>query len=144
MGIIQPREFSIDVTDSYSIDVEDRADIVKILHVFLYDAGRVVHCCELTPSYDCRYLYTSIHFADHLYGVDDTRRGELEEKYAYEQVDDCYYHCCDLDRRADVVPLADREYADDGDDASEWDNRDGYDEVLEDVLEYAQGNWIVS
>ena len=86
---IAPRVLVSDDTEYYALEgYTDR--IVRIENVFLYDSNRAVNLCELTPSYDCAYLYTNIEFAD---GVEGEERDELHERFGFEDVDDKYIHC---------------------------------------------------
>ncbi len=137
MPAIQPREYAQDVTRYYTLPAEDAADIEKILHVYIYDSGQQTNCCEITPSYYCEYLYTSIHFRD---GVSDERRNDLQERYAHEHDgnDECVYiHCRDLDANTRTVPLPAWEYREDAADNED----DSYAAVWEEVTEHAQCNW---
>lgn len=95
---------ALDETEYYNIAEEDRPHIKKILGVYMYQPDVRTHCCELTPSYWLEPLYTTIVFADHVYGEgpDDSIEAllilqdlidSLDNKYAHEPMEGCYVHC---------------------------------------------------
>lgn len=84
------RVVSVNDTQHYNLRPEDRADIVSIHTVYAYTPEVHVHLCELTPSYELRYLYTYLTAADH---VDSWRADELDSVYCYEPNEDTYMHC---------------------------------------------------
>jgi len=84
------KAITVNDTAHYTIKPEDRADIQSIHTVYVYDCGVRVHCCELLPSYELRYLYTYIAYSA---DVGDERLDELESRYCHEGGDDTYMHC---------------------------------------------------
>lgn len=105
------------------------ADVVEacggaIFQAYLYDANRVVHCCELTPSYELHPLYACA-----VTVVDDKTHEILLSNQEHEVR---YYHCRGIDR----LP-ADHVY-----DAGEFlvDPYDGYDALIEQQIENYRAN----
>jgi hypothetical protein len=97
------------------------ADVIAIRRCYAYDPESVTYCCEIRPSYDLRYLYTSVECSPH---TSDERRYELDELYAYlPGHEDMYMHASAVDRMASV-------------DGGEFDS-------MEDALEDLRGNWRV-
>src|SRR5687768_6276956 len=54
--VIKPdfRVYRMDVTEYWNEDIQARAG--RLFAVYLFDANRHVHACELTASYEMRYL----------------------------------------------------------------------------------------
>jgi hypothetical protein len=65
----------------YNIKEEDKPHIQEIRSVYAYDPESATYCCEITPSYDMRYLYTYIVGADEM---SDEKREDLTERYCFE------------------------------------------------------------
>jgi len=84
---INPWVIALDTTHEYNIANEDAPHIEKIEGVYLFDRNTVTHCGSTQPSYSLRYLYTIITVVE---GLSGRRRGDLEEKYAYEPCNDTY------------------------------------------------------
>lgn len=122
---------AMDETQYYNIAEEDRPHIKQILGVYLYQPDVRTFCCELTPSYWLEPLYTTIIFADHVYGegpddvADNDLMDELDNKYAHEPMEGCYVHCRVIKAR----PFAPLEHIEGGEFESE-----------EEAREYYQGN----
>lgn len=76
-------------TGYYNIRDRDKPYIKEIRGVYAYNPESSTHLCELTPSYDLRYLHTYIVFTD---DVPDERRERLTERYCYESSEDIYMH----------------------------------------------------
>ena len=85
---------SLNWTQYYFLADEDKPYIKQIREVFLYDANERTHCCEFTPSYYLRHLYTAIIFTR---DAPDDVQDRLDEKYAYCPTDDIYVHCHTVD-----------------------------------------------
>lgn len=65
-------------------------DAGKIYRVYLYDANRPVHCCEITPSYELFPLYsTPLNYLE-----DDEARDFLEDEIREAEEDAVEYHHC--------------------------------------------------
>ncbi len=95
-------------------------EIVSVHTVYAYTPDKCTHLCELTPSYDLRFLYSYIVCTD---DTPDERRGELTEEFCMSGADeDTYMHCGSVER------LTTRK------DCGEF-------ETLEEALEHLQGNW---
>lgn len=123
---IDPHVVGIDATEYYNLGA-GAPHVVRIRHVYVYDAAVATCCCELTPSFDLRYAYTYIEYADHVY-ADEALRDRLDADYAYEAVDDCYVHC------RDVAKLAPESLG------VETCEADEYEEALESIIDHEQGN----
>lgn len=68
------------------------ADVPKVAgqvrEVYLYDAHKATFLCELTPSYELRYLYTTVEYDDCPPDVEADLCAEAS---------DVYVHCADID-----------------------------------------------
>ena len=90
----------IEETEYWCEDIVRRAP--RIFGVYLFNASESVHCCELTPSYDCRFVATQYEEVD---GLSDAERDALSEEIMSGDAlsgggffDDCYIHCCTIDK----------------------------------------------
>jgi hypothetical protein len=93
--------YFVDETANWSPEIVERAG-GKILGVYWYNANLVVHCCELTGSYE-------LHFIESIVVPPlpcDTIEQERERDAVEEEIRDgnrysdgvVYYHCHDIDR----------------------------------------------
>lgn len=113
-----------DETRYYTIRPEDKPYIQKICGVYAYNPESSTHLCELTPSYDLRYLHTYIVWEG---DPSEDKRAELDERYCYEGGDDTYMHCADVRQFAKNHPDLHKE-------CGEFD-------TIEDACEHLNGNW---
>lgn len=97
---------------------EDKPYIKAFYSVYAFAPETCVHLCELTPSYELRYLYSYIEGTEKM---TDDMRDYLDEKYCHQDIDDIYRHCRVVDK------LNTKEC--------------GEFETMEDAVEYLQGNW---
>lgn len=93
--MIRVSAVSTNDTEHYNIRPEDRQFISEIRTVYAFTPDSVTHCCEITPSYDLRYLYTFIVYQGE---PDDNVRDVLDGRYCYEPTDDMYMWCSAVDR----------------------------------------------
>jgi len=77
-------------TNFYNIRKEDNVFIKEIRTVYAYNPESCTNLCELTPSYELRYLYTYIVFTC---DPSEDKHSELEERYCQEDNEDTYMHC---------------------------------------------------
>ena len=94
-------------------DISDYCDLPKGLDriecVYIFDDDIRVHCCSLTPSFECWHLYNVLHCAD---DVDDvTREGWYQD---FGQIDELVSYFS-----TDWSPIIDLE--DDGEGYDDWD-----------------------
>lgn len=96
---ISPRYFVVKLieTDKWAPEIATKARC--IFGVYLFDANRHVHCCEITPSYECHFVESqwdnpdlSARDADWL-NVDITEADTVTEPVRY-------FHC----RQIDALP----------------------------------------
>lgn len=120
---------SRNVTGYYNIRDEDKSLIEEIRTVYAYDPESATHLCELTPSYDLRYLHTYIVFTDELETKkrSDEVRDELDQRYCHEDGEDTYMHCSDVRSFTTRNPSHHKEC--------------GEFESIEEACEYLNGNW---
>ena len=85
--------FTIDDTRHWNLP--DLPETSKILSVYLYDESSHTHCCELTPSYECRKLY-SVLDDDSIGGKQHDLLMDLID-YNDNVGDISYYHCSFVD-----------------------------------------------
>lgn len=138
---IDARIIALDETEYYHLEPEEARYIRAIKGVYLYDANRHTHCCELTPSYYLIFLYNSVNLTDEGLALNDEARGELYDKFEVEcGGDDCYMHVHTVDQLAEKAGKG--EYHVYGDPEVSYDDSD-YDEQIEGLVEYCQSNWLV-
>jgi hypothetical protein len=95
---------SLNETRCYTIREEDKKYIKEIRGVYAYNPESCTHLCELTPSYDLRFLYTYIVLntlavvttcEDEDDSIEEFAE-ELEQRYCFESNEDIYMHCADV------------------------------------------------
>lgn len=117
-------------TSYYNIKDEDKPFIKEIRGVYAYTPESATHLCELTPSYDLRYLHSYIVFTDELEKAkrSDDLRDLLEQRYCYTgENDDMYMHVADVRQFAKNNPAHHKE-------CGEFDS-------FEEACEHLNGNW---
>lgn len=83
-----------DHTKHFRIQEEDKPYIEKIVGAYFFDRNSYTYCCEITPSYDMRFLHHSVHFRDA--DTPDEIKDRIHERYEYEYAEDCYMHVRDV------------------------------------------------
>lgn len=85
-----------DETRYYSAEIREKAG--KVCQTYVYDANRVTHCCEITPSFTLIPFYTQAMN----YFEDDAARAALDEvlTLANAQAEVRYVHC----RAIEAIP----------------------------------------
>lgn len=111
-------------TRHFNIRDEDKPYIKEIRSVYAYNPESSTHLCELTPSYDLRYLHTYIILAC---DVSEDKRCELDERYCYESSEDDYMHVSDVRQFEKDNPTHHKEC--------------GEFESIEEACEHLNGNW---
>jgi hypothetical protein len=92
----------------------------QIFCIYVFDANRRVHCCELTPSYEMHPLrYEPKHYTDDDDGLEHVQR-VLDEWIGDDEVSYHWEHTVDLEKCQKIGMEPDAE--------------------LDDVLEYCHGN----
>lgn len=94
--------------------------------MYLYDETRHVHCCELTPSYECWFLYSTAEKEP-----DKEAQGVLDWSDAYSDPV-AYFHVAGFASRYDC-----------GNDGWNLADYDSYEELLEAAIEYYRCNHVV-
>lgn len=121
------RIVALDETHFWSDEI--RAKVGRIWGLYLYDANRQVHCCELTPSYE-------------LFAIRSAVGGEISEETEEDIMEadrisgeQCIYTRCSA---IDKLP-ADR-FITDVWSPEEYDTDEEYMSLIDDVLEHYNGN----
>lgn len=105
---------AVNDTQFCTIAEEDRPYVKAVLTVYFYTPEERTHCCEITPSYDLRYLYTTL---DLDLDTPEEKREELYEKWCTEPGEDTYMHCSRVEKMSDLKECGD---FDDMDEAREY------------------------
>lgn len=102
----------------------------KIWAVFIYDSAAYTRCCEITPSYELHYVYSTTEH--HLTDEDD----ELltEANIHRELVEYNHVHNIEAFSEDDNVLFS-------NEDEDTYENEDDYEERVKEVIEYEFGNW---
>lgn len=82
-------------TRYFNIAEEDRPYIEKIMAVYFFDKNEYTYCCELTPSYDMRFLHHTVHCD---IDTPEDVRERINERYELVYDEDCYMHVSDVDK----------------------------------------------
>ena len=130
-GIAHFKVVVFDETRNWREDVVTRAG-GKIFSTYLFDAGQRTYCCEITPSYDLRHLFSTPLVDDENGTVEEVlREGEAGND------NDGYYHCNAIDRDLGNTLVHDFgvELVDDDGDIAET-----RESLMEDYREWSQGN----
>jgi hypothetical protein len=88
--MIKVNAVALNETSYYNIKSEDKPYIEKICGVYAYNSEEYTYCCELTPSYHLRYLYSYLVASRE---IDRYLYDALHDKYCFEGGDDMYLHC---------------------------------------------------
>lgn len=124
--MIKVNAISLNETHYYTISDADKPYIREIRSVYCYNPESCTHLCELTPSYDLRYLHTYIVWEQ---DPSEEVQERLEMKYTLGPGnEDTYMHCSDVRQFAKDHPAYHKEHG-------------GEYETIEDACEYLQGNW---
>ncbi len=118
--MIQVNAISLNETRWYNLKEEDKPFIKEIRATYAYNPNSCTHLCELTPSYDLRYLHTYLVWNEE---PSDSKKEELEERYAHCGNEDTYMHCSTV-KSLDCPKKECGEFED-----------------MEEACEYLQGNW---
>jgi len=84
--------FKIDESEYWELP-EYKEEIKRIIGVYVYDPNFKVHCCEITPSYECHFYQTQVEFNEN---VSEEKQDEINcEIYLNEDLSETvhYYHC---------------------------------------------------
>lgn len=115
---------SLNETRHFNFQEADKAYIKEVRSTYAYNPESCTHLCELTPSYELRFLHTYIIWEGE---PSEDKREELENRYCHEGSEDTYMHCADV-----------RQFAKDHSDAHK---ECGEFDSMDDACEYLQGNW---
>lgn len=99
MKNIPIKAVSFDDTKYYDIPVEDMVHIEKIVSTYLYRDDECVRLCEITPSFELRWLNTDIWFKSE---ISDIKKNDLCEKYEIHHDEDIYMHVREIEARPTV------------------------------------------
>jgi len=123
MPYIKPRIVVVDETEYWADDLA--AQVGKIYGVYLYDENRVVHCCELTPSYELNALEVAILNWE---TCPEIVRDDIESEWWRGTEPISYFHAHTVDGWDKFLLPTQRCKAED------------YDDYWEEILEYYQAN----
>lgn len=133
---IKPRVASLNRSIDWDYSMLLRAG--RIYETCLIDMNRLVHCCEITPSYEA-YLIQSFPLVDmdkpKFEGDDSPLESEIREADA-QSGDVSYYHCSAIDTLPEDA-FVDLDEVTVGDDET-------YEEAFERTLEYVRCNKMIS
>ena len=131
-----PKFHSIKMDDTVYWDkefVKSLGEGSKIISTYIYDANHVVHCCEITPSYELYYAGTDFFPTKEL---SDEENQETFEKIMEGESDAepaIYMHCSFVEKYYDSKPVsAGYSYKGQGELTPE--------EQMKEILEYYQSN----
>lgn len=146
---------SLDETENWNFQPEDKTKIKKVESIYVFDKNCVVHCCEITPSYELNFIQTRALFTDEAYANDDEGqefRDHIDELIMSESnsAETLYMHCYRIHEQIVVWEATgvkpknleryqthakfDPEY----ETFSQW-----YEDLLETAMAYARGNWVL-
>ncbi|VVE35447.1 hypothetical protein [Pandoraea terrigena] len=134
-GLSQAAETSLDIdiqlvvideTRYYSDDMRKLAG--KVFQVYAYDANRVTHCCEITPSYELHPVATQALDCPE----SDAEREKIGEMERSAPQDVIYMHCRAVEVMSDKYRRAHH--------VIERDLDESHDKQLESVLEHIRCN----
>jgi hypothetical protein len=89
---------AVDETYMYSIDLEDKSYIKRILGVYLIDTNEVTHLCELSGSYRAYWISISVELTEAGGELNYEKAGKIFDKFEMEGGDDTYFHVSDIDK----------------------------------------------
>jgi hypothetical protein len=110
---------SVNDTQYLNLRPEDRILVQEYHTVYAYDPESRTYLCEMTPSYELRYLHSYLILRGE---VDDDKRAELDEHYCSDGGEDTYMHCSSVKRLSTQK------------ECGEFDS-------MEDACEHLNGNW---
>ena len=109
----------IDETQYWKEDFLERIGAKKVTAVYVFDANRRVHCCELTPSYE---MIEALNYTDNY--LPDEDYDEFEDSWRPNFAEVSYMHCHWID-----------EIAKDLDISFECEEDDYYEEMVNTIVE---------
>ncbi|NQU42436.1 hypothetical protein HQ520_04070 [bacterium] len=98
----------IDQTDCWCDEI--RENVTRIFSVFVFDSGRKVYCCELTPSYECHFVESQFETPE---DMPESEREHLTDEILQGDASTdrvSYYHC----HRIDSFPAIQEGFLPDG------------------------------
>lgn len=116
---------SLNETRYFNFKDEDKPYIKEVRSTYAYNPESCTHLCELTPSYELRFLHTYIIWVG---DPPSDVQEELVTRYCYEGSEDTYMHCADVRQFAKDHPECHKVYA------CEY-------EDIEEACEQLNGNW---
>lgn len=136
---VQARIMGLRIGQDYDREWMRERGIVRVWGVYVYDANRPVHCCELTPSYELLHVHDQAEYAP---GIDDAARERADDEIMQSGEEGYrYMHVGTVDRlpesrtgnRSERWPIYDEG------ECAEWDM--DHDEAMEKAREYCACNW---
>jgi hypothetical protein len=82
----------VDQTEYWCDEIKKK--VKRIFTVYLFNPNKRVHCCEITPSYECVFLEYQIDFPD---DISEEERDRIYMEVTEVQEDVAYYHCSGID-----------------------------------------------
>lgn len=136
---------ALDETADWNQDLEIWQYADKIFSVYLFDRNSTTNCCELTPSYELRFLYYSVQWKNS-FDLNEDKREELlsvvdEAEGEAELV--IYVHCNQIES------LANTKFSDTGTprlipvNESPWTTDEEYNELVEDWWQEVKCNCVI-
>lgn len=102
------RVFKRDETEFWNFPEEMIPFVKRVVGIYIFDASLHVFCCEMTPSYDCRFVQSQLDLTEACpEGMGDAIY-ELICKGDSETDRSVYFHVRDLDTLKEIDFLGDR------------------------------------
>ena len=88
---------ALDFGDNWQISEADKPFIQSIRSIFFYDKNERTHLCEFTPSYYLVFLNHTVILTEAGEALSESAKDTLYQRYEFEEQDNPYYHCHDID-----------------------------------------------
>jgi hypothetical protein len=137
---LRPDFWAVAIDETFAWDLGKYAQYVKSVEcTYFFDKNEQTFCCEITPSYLLYKIRSTANFVDD-FDVHSREADSVDEfimTHDWEGDSDMYVHCQDIEKMlggnrshhlGDLYPK---------------ESLDTYDEMVEDVLEYLQGNEVL-
>ena len=86
----------IDQTKNWSDEIQKK--VKRIFGVFIFDSKKTVHCCELTPSFECTFIGSQVDFIPDTTDKEiDNIEDEILQGEFHEVETVSYFHCHTID-----------------------------------------------
>lgn len=103
---------------------------VKSIHAhYLFDENSHTYCCELTPSYDLRWVGFDIEEKDSCEKISQDLHETVADAY-HREINDMYWHCRDIDK----IEKENKKVFMQGSDLDPWSKGYGDENILNEVI----------